>query len=140
MNFQGTLDGHRVGGEIRHAGAGAKNYDAALLQMTNGLEWNVRLGYLPHSDGSLHTRGLPFLFQEILQRETIHHSSQHAHIVAAGAIDTSLLKFRATEEVAATDNDGDLNALLHRRNNLFRDTADNRRVDADLAATKRLSG
>ena len=71
----------------------AKNYDAALLQMTNGLEWNVRLGYLPHSDGSLHTRGLPFLFQEILQRETIHHSSQHAHIVAAGAIDTSLLKF-----------------------------------------------
>ena len=108
--------------------------------MTNGLKRNVRLGDLSHGDGGLHARGLSLLLEEILQSEAVHHRSQHAHIVAAGAIDTSLLKFRATEEVAATDNDGDLNALLHRRNNLFRDTADNRRVDADLAATKRLSG
>ena len=140
MDFQRTLNGHSVSGEIRHTGTSAENHDTALLQMTNGLERNVRLGDLTHGDGGLHARGLSLLLQEVLQSEAIHHRAQHAHIIAAGAVDSSLLKFRAAEEVAASDDDGDLNALLHRGNDFLSDTADDGRVNADFAAAKRLSG
>ncbi len=108
--------------------------------MTNGLKRNVRLGDLSHGDGSLHARGLSLLLEEILQSEAVHHRSQHAHIVAAGTIDAGLLQFGATEEVAATNNDGDLHTLLDRGNDFLRNTTNDGGVDADFASAECLSG
>ena len=139
MNLQRTLDGHRISGEIRHARTGAEDHDAALLQVADGLERNVRLGDLAHGDGRLHAGGLPLLLQEILQREAVHHRAQHAHVIAAGTVDAGLLQFRAAEEVASADDDGDLNALPHGGDDLLGDATNHLRIDADLSAAERLT-
>ena len=120
--------------------ARAEDHHTALFEVADGLERNIRLGDLSHCDGGLHAGGLPFLFQEVLQGEAVHHRAEHAHVIAAGAVDAGLLEFGAAEEVAAADDDGHLHALPYGRDDLLGDAADHMGVDADLAATERLTG
>ena len=50
------------------------------------------------------------------------------------------MQFGATEEVAATNNDGDLHTLLDRGNDFLRNTTNDGGVDADFASAECLSG
>ena len=54
LDLQRALGRDGVGGEVRHAGAGAEDDDAALLQVPDGAARDVRLGDLAHRDGGLH--------------------------------------------------------------------------------------
>ena len=135
-----TVSVEKYGMPAPAPGAAAEDNDTALFEVTNGLERNVRFGDLSHGDGGLHSGGLAFLFQEILQCQAIHHGAKHAHVVAAGAVDASLLQFRPTEEVTAADHDRYLHALLDSGNDFTCDASDHGRIDADLAATECLAG
>ena len=48
-------------------------------------------------------------------------------------------EFRAAEEVASADDDGDLNALPHGGDDLLGDATNHLRIDADLSAAERLT-
>jgi hypothetical protein len=82
--LQRALSGRRVGGEERHADAGAEDDDPALLQMPLGATRDVRLGHLAHRDGGLNPGLHAALLEEVLQRQAVHHRAQHGHVVGAG--------------------------------------------------------
>ena len=59
------------------------------------------------------------LLQEVLQRQAVHHRAEHAHVVRArSGRGRALLQFGTAEEVAATDDDGDLRTGRHDLGNL----------------------
>ena len=92
-------------------GAGTEDDDAALLEVPLGTQRDVRLGHLRHRDRRLHAHLRARLLEEVLQRERVHHGAEHAHVVGAAAVHAALAELRAAEEVAAADDDGDLDAV-----------------------------
>ena len=130
----------RVGGEERHAGAGAEDDDAALLEVADRAPRDVGLGDLAHRDRGLHARLDALLLEEVLQREAVHHGAEHAHVVGARAVHALLLQLGAAEEVAAADDDGDLDALVDRLGDLAGDRRARRRGRARPAAAEDLAG
>jgi hypothetical protein len=50
--------------------------------------------------------------QSVLQGKAVHHSGQHSHMIGPGAIHT--LRGSATEDIAAADNNSNLNAQFQR--------------------------
>ena len=56
----------------------------------------------------MHAQG----FERILQRERVHDRGEHAHVVARDAVHAGAREAGAAEEVAAADDDGDLDAEL----------------------------
>ena len=60
------------------------------------------------------------LLEEVLQGETVHHGAEHAHVVGPGA-PCRAAGARAAEEVAAADDDGDLDTAAHRVGDLLGD-------------------
>ena len=119
-------------------GAGAEDHDAALLHVPLGAARDVRLGDLGHRDRRLHAGGGAGLLEEVLQGERVHDGAEHAHVVGAAAVHAALAELGAAEEVAAADDDGDLDAV-DRRGDLARDLADDIGVDPQLAAAERLA-
>ena len=101
--------------------------------MPDGLERDIRLGDLPHGDGRLHTGGLAFLLEEVLQCEAVHNGAEHAHVIAAAAVDAGLLKFCSAEEVAAAGDDGYLNTLTYCGNDFLGDAPHHFRINADCS-------
>jgi hypothetical protein len=73
-----------------------------------GPKGDVRLGDLAHRDRGLHAGDDAFLLEEVLQRKAVHHRAEHAHVVAAGPLHSTLLQLCPAEEVAAADDDGNL--------------------------------
>src|SRR5699024_4204724 len=110
-DLQRALDGDGVGGEVRHAGAGAEDDHAALLQVPHGAQRDVGLGDLSHLDGGLHAGGDAALLEEVLQGEALHDGAEHAYVVGAAAVHAPLGELGAAEEVAPADDDGALDAL-----------------------------
>ncbi|MPM98202.1 hypothetical protein SDC9_145386 [bioreactor metagenome] len=138
LDLQGTLSGDRVGGEVRHARAGAEDDDSALLHVALGAARNVGLGHLPHGDGRLDAGGHPFLLQEVLQGQRVHHRAEHAHVVGAVTVHTAALQLHTAEIVAAADHDRDLGTRGHEVSDLAGHRADDQRVDAELATPESL--
>src|SRR5271166_972724 len=141
FDFHGTQRGGGVGGEIRIAGASGENYDAALLQVANGATPDERLGHLVHFE-STHDAGEDvLLFQRILQRKSVDHRSQHAHVIGRDAVHELGLLGHAAEEVAAADHDGDLNTQAMHFGKLSGDFMHALVVDSEaLAGSQRLAG
>src|SRR5690625_5558317 len=90
VRLQGTLDGHRVGGEVRHAGAGAENHYPPLFQVPNGTKGDVRLGDLAHGDSGLHPRVDTRFLLEVFLRQAVNHRVQHANVVGADPVEATL--------------------------------------------------
>src|SRR5690606_38713948 len=63
----------------------------------------------------------------------------HAHVVRAGAVHAGDAQLGAPEEVAATDDDGDLHAVAHGDADLPRDTSHDVGVQPHAAAAERLA-
>ena len=121
------------------SGAGAEDDDAALLEVALGAPRDVGLGDLRHRDRRLHARGGAGLLEEVLQGERVHDRAEHAHVVGTAAVHAALAELGTAEEVAAADDDGDLDAI-DRFGDLAGDLADHVGVDAQLSAAERLSG
>ena len=111
LDLERALRGDGVGREVRQAGAGAEDDDAALLEVALGAARDVRLGDLGHRDGGLHARLGAGLLEEVLQGERVHDGAEHAHVVGAAAVHAALRELGAAEEVAAADDDRDLDVL-----------------------------
>ena len=107
--------------------------------MADGAARNVGLGDLAHGDGALHAGFDAGLLKEVLQRQAVHDGAEHAHVVGAGAVHAALGQFGAAEEVAAADDDRDLD-VGNGGGDLLGHAADGVRVDAELAAAEDLAG
>ena len=100
-----------VGGKVRHTHAGAKNDHAPLFQVALRPQRQIGFSHLGHVDGGLDPAVYAFLFQEILQRQTVHDCAEHAHVVGSVPIQPALLQLCATEEVTAANNNRHLHPI-----------------------------
>ena len=56
----------------------------------------------------------PCALERLLQRERVHDRGEHADVVGLGAVHALGRSGQAAEDVAAADDDGDLDAVLSR--------------------------
>ena len=131
FNLSSAQSSRRVRREVRIARAGAKDDDAALLHVADGLAADVRLCDLAHLDGGMYTRVHIELLECILQGECIHDRSHHAHVVRRCAVHALGRASEPAPDVAATDDDGDIDAALADLLDLLRDVLDDSRIDAE---------
>ena len=87
--------------------------DTALDEMGKGRLPRIRPAPAGHRDSGKHARRLPDLLERALHRQRIHHRRQHADRVRPGAFD-AFVGAEAAEEVAAADNNRDLDAEVGR--------------------------
>ena len=109
--FDRPQRGGRVGGEVRIAGAGRKDHDAPLFQMTDGAPPDVRLGDLMHRDRRLHARRHAHALERVLQGERIDDGGQHAHVIGGGAIHAGFFVHLTAPNIAAAHHDRDRNTV-----------------------------
>jgi hypothetical protein len=140
LTLQGPLGTHRVGGEVRHTGAGPEDDDPALLEVANGAPRNVRFGDLTHRDGRLDPGVDALLLEEVLEGQAVHDGAQHAHVVGARALHPLLLQLGPAEEVAAADDDCDLDSLADAGRDLPGNSPHHVRVDSDGSPSERFTG
>ncbi|MPM96212.1 hypothetical protein SDC9_143370 [bioreactor metagenome] len=140
MRFEGPLDGHRIGGEERHPGTGPENHYPAQFEVADGPQRNIGLGHLLHGDGGLHPTFGPRLLNEVLQGQRVQHGPQHPHVVGPRAVQAVLGQFRTPEEVAATDDDGNLDSGPVGVSDLLGHLGDHIGVQPDFAAAEHLPG
>ena len=139
-DLESSLCGGGVGGEVRHADTGAEDHHPALFQVPFGAARNVGLGDLPHGDGGLHPGvDVVLALEEVLQRQTVHHGAEHAHVVGTCPVHPAFVQFGAAEEVATADDDGDLHAVGGDLGDLVGDGGDDIGVDPDLTAAEHLA-
>ena len=138
-DLQCALRGDRVRRKIRETRAGTEDDNTALFQVTNGAKRDVRLCNLSHLDCRLNPNRLASLFQKVLEREGVHDRSQHAHVVGTRTIHAALAEFCTAEEVASSDNDGNLHVLCGCRN-LSSDSAHDVGVNPQSAPAKSFTG
>src|SRR5680860_742748 len=101
---------------------------------------NVGLGNLTHRDRGLHARLDALLVHEILQRQTVHHRAQHAHVVSTRTVHAALLELSSAEEVSATDHDGHLSAPEDNFGSLPRYGVHDIEIETDPTAAEDLTG
>ena len=115
FNLNGAQGSCRVRGEVRVARSATKNDHAAFLQMANGLASNKRLRNFVHLNGGLQSRENAFCFQGALQRQTVDHGGQHAHVVCLHAVHALSGTFHAAENVTAANDNAHLHSQFHYR-------------------------
>src|SRR5690606_13723595 len=98
------------------------------------------LSDLSHLDRGLHAGGDSALLEEVLQGEAVHHGAEHAHVVGPTPVHAALGELCAAEEVAASDDDGALDALGDALGDLARHSGDDVGIDADGASAECFSG
>ena len=107
-----------------------KTIDAPFLEVADGAAADERLGDGAHLDRRHHARDDVLLLERVLQRERVDHRRQHAHVVGGGAIHAARAGRDAAEDVAAADDDRDLDTHRLDFGDVFRDLRRHGRVDA----------
>ena len=102
--------GGGVGREVGIAGAGGEDDHAALFEVADGAAADERLGDGAHLDGGRDTRDDADVLERILQRQRVDDRREHAHVVGRRAVHALGARREAAEQVAAADDDGDLDA------------------------------
>ena len=77
--------------------------------------------------------------EAVLQRQGVHNGSKHAHAVSLGTIHSRGSTREATENVATTDNDGNLSPIVINGLNLMGELLEHIGVDAVVTAPMRAS-
>mgnify|MGYP000258385597 CR=1 FL=1 len=111
-DLAGTQRSGGVGGEIRVAGSGGEDDDIALLKASHSAATDIRLANLVHLDTTHNAAGAIDPLDGILQGESIHNRGKHAHVIGLGALHTLGRAGDTAEDVAASDNDRDLDPLV----------------------------
>ena len=99
-----------VGREVRVAGAGDEDDDPALLEVAHRAAADVRLGDLVHRDRAHDPGRRVGALDRVLEREAVHDGREHADVVAGRAVHALRRRSHAAEDVAAADDDADLDA------------------------------
>ena len=99
--------------------------------MTHRATTNERLSHLRHGNGALHASRHAVFFKPVLEREGIDDGREHAHVIPSRPLDAALASSQAAKNIAATDDDDDLDAELAHLANLSRHVVDRFRADAD---------
>ena len=108
--------------------------------MPDGAAAYERLGDLRDIDGRQHARVHARLLQRVLQDDGVHHCGEHADVVGGGAIHVARALRDAAEDVAAADDDSDLDAQVAHVPYLLGDGASHQHVNAViLRAHQRLA-
>jgi hypothetical protein len=97
------------------AGAGAENHHLAFFEVTDRLAADIGLDHLLDVQRRLHAGVDARLAHRIGQRHGVHHRRQHAHVVGRGAIHAGGRAGQPAEDVAAADDDADLDAEIGHR-------------------------
>ena len=87
-----------------------KIVDAALLEVADGAAPDVRLGDLVHRDRGHDPGRHAGPLEGVLEREAVHDRRQHADVVAGRPVHAPRGGRQAAEDVAAADDDPDLDA------------------------------
>ncbi len=91
----------------------------------------IGLAQRRHRDRRQHARRLADLLERALHRQRVHHGREHADRVGAGALDALVGAEQAAEEIAAADDDRDLDAEVGGRLEIGGDALHRRRVEAE---------
>ena len=102
--------------------------------MADGAAADVGLGDLAHGDGAHDAAVHAGVLEGVLKRERVHDGREHAHGVALGAVHAAGGHLDAAEDVAAADDDGDLDARVVDRADLVGQAGRNGGIDAELLA------
>ena len=103
---------------------------------------DVGLGDRGHRDGGLHPGGLAEPLEGVLQSQAVDDRGEHAHVVGLGAVHARAGAGHPPPDVAAADDDGDVDAeLAADLDDLAGELLDHLAVDAvALVAGERLAG
>ena len=99
-----------VGGEERIAGAGGEDHHAAFFQMSDRAPADVGLGHRAHLDRRQHARLTAGLLERVLEGQRVDDGGQHTHVVSGGSLHAARAGGHAAENVAAPDDDRQLDA------------------------------
>jgi hypothetical protein len=84
-----------------------------LFEVAHGAAADPRLADAVDADGGEDPRGLAHLFHGFLERQGVDDGREHPHVVGGRAVDVAVFgEGRAADEVAAPDDDGELDAGL----------------------------
>jgi hypothetical protein len=133
LNLHGAKSRCGVCREKRIARASGKNDDIAFVEVAHGAATNVGLRDLAYFErGHDACRDVVF-FQGILERQRIDDGREHAHVVALRAIHPGACTFESSEDVAASDDDADLNSPTVKFRNFRSDALQCFEVNAEVA-------
>ena len=140
-DLAGAQSGRSIGGEIGVTRTGGEDDDVALLKAAHRATADVGFADLVHLDTAHDAAGAVDALDGVLQGESVHDRGEHAHVVGLGALHTLGGTCDTTEDVAAADDDGDLNALVMQLLDLGGHALDDSGIDAVIgAAHQRLAG
>ena len=93
--------------------------------MPHGTPADERLGKLRNIDRRHHARVNTGLFQRVLQNDGVHHGRQHADIIGRRPVHIARRFRNAAKDIAAANDDSDLDAELVDRLQLLGDRLSN---------------
>lgn len=132
IDLDGAQASGGVGGEERVAGTGGEDHDFLGVQVAHGLATIVVIGHANHGDGRHDDGGDVRPLQRVAHGQGIHHGRQHAHVVTGDAIHAGCTERRATEQVATTNHQADLNANTDQLADFQRHAIQDLGVDPEL--------
>ena len=124
--------GGRVGREERVAGAGREDDDPALLEVPHGAASDVRLGDLRDLERRENAGVGPPPLERVLERERVEDGREHAGVVRRRPVHPLCGGGDAAVDVAAADDDRELQPLRLDGHDLTGDRVDRLRVGAVL--------
>src|SRR5699024_782744 len=107
-----TQSGSGIRRKIRVARAARKNYDTALFQMARSAVPDVRLRDLLHRECSLDAHINAHVLKSICNGQRVHYRREHSDLIRSDAL--HIAAGTAAPEVAAADDDADLDAHVIR--------------------------
>ena len=119
-----------IGREEGIARARAENHDTTLLEMADRAPANVILANLVDAQRRHDPRIGAEALERVLHRERIDHGGEHSHVIRGHPVHTGAREARAAEDVAATDDDGDLDAHVGEFADLRCDALEDTRRDS----------
>ena len=102
-----------------------------LFEMPDSPAADEHFRHLPHFDSGLDARVDVDLFESILKARALMTVAEHAHVICGNAVEALRAGREAAKDVAAADNDGDLDTEGVNVLDLAGDAADDLRIDAE---------
>ena len=131
FDFDPAQTGRRIGSKEGVASTGREDHHFACTQLADGFGPDVGVTDPLQGDGR-HQTGIHIsTMQGITHGQTVHHGCQHTHVVAHHAVHARFGKTGTTEQVAATDDQTDLNTQLNQLLDLLGHPIQHRRINAE---------
>ena len=135
LNFRSPERRACVGAEIRVARTARHDDDATFFKMADRTAKNVRLCDSGHFDCRHNARRHARVFQSVLHCKRVDDGCEHTHMVGSRSVHIRALT--SAPEVAAADDDTDLDAHIPDFRDLFHNARDNGVVQSESVFTRK---